>query len=552
MKKSCFTLFFFIPALLWGQGIAFEVEKLSKPERLLPLTSPRDIWENLILKDAYLYKQQLQRENIDFKYNILAQSDVPDSLFHSGYHSFFYAMYNAYADHRPFVLSPDMIWLLISQGFARHVNAQPEKLRPHFVDFSDKMTLLVEAKNGIDSASMQWEEIFPRFTAQIAQHTGEDLIRTLTADFSTTTAVEKVASEITVMEAMKSYFEFVVFRVVCGIPEITLLGTPEDWEKVLEKSQALGKYDLRWWTDALRPLLEEFVNASKGDIDQDFWRNMFKYHTPKKYGAPKIIDGWIVTFFPYDKEGKRNNLKELTGGDSLPEEIVKTDIKFIETDGVNKQEKILELWAGFMGAEQNPLNFALTPRIGWMIREKDVEQQALFRTFQSRNIPDTHLGPTIDLKINEVPAVLKKFDLIYSLGLHFKQEVHIPEWLKKITIGKLFIHGKISEAETAELIRDFPTTELNINEKVYNAGKNRWLTVSGGKIPEDLQLMERIWILEIHNGGLRDEEICFPENMENVTIENISLANKASEKEIEMLKKLFPESHIFISGQRIQ
>lgn len=45
-------------------------------------------------------------------------------------------MYQAYADHRPFVLSPDMIWLLISQGFARHINANQESMRNELVDFS--------------------------------------------------------------------------------------------------------------------------------------------------------------------------------------------------------------------------------------------------------------------------------------------------------------------------------------------------------------------------------------------------------------------------------
>ena len=36
----------------------------------------------------------------------------------------------------------------------------------------------------------------------------------------------------------------------------------------------------------------------------------------RKYGAPNMIDGWIVKFFPYDKKGQRNNLKQLEGTDS--------------------------------------------------------------------------------------------------------------------------------------------------------------------------------------------------------------------------------------------
>ena len=72
---------------------------------------------------------------------------------------------------------------------------------------------------------------------------------------------------------------------------------------------------------------------------------MFKYHSQKKYGAPNIIDGWIVKFFPYDKEGKRNNLQQLEGRNCLPDEIVKVDVKYQEvyTDGV--KETPLEFWA---------------------------------------------------------------------------------------------------------------------------------------------------------------------------------------------------------------
>ena len=33
------------------------------------------------------------------------------------------AIHLAFSDHRPLVLSPDILWLLIAQGFANHVNA---------------------------------------------------------------------------------------------------------------------------------------------------------------------------------------------------------------------------------------------------------------------------------------------------------------------------------------------------------------------------------------------------------------------------------------------
>lgn len=69
---------------------------------------------------------------------------------------------------------------------------------------------------------------------------------------------------------MNRLTEFVVIRAICGIPEITLKGTPEDWHKIYDIAKILGDCDLKWWTNELEPILEEFIKTSKGDIDKEF------------------------------------------------------------------------------------------------------------------------------------------------------------------------------------------------------------------------------------------------------------------------------------------
>lgn len=552
MKKITLITLLLVPLLSFGQEIKFEIEKLSEPKKLLYLQAYDDIFKRLILKDASLSKWEVEQNEIDFKYDIIAKSEAPDSLVSYGYNSFFNGMYQAYAEHRPFVLSPDMIWLLISQGFARHVNANPEKLRKYFVDFSGQLTLVVNTENDLLDETINWEEIFPQFTRQISEHVGEELINTLTSNFTTTTAVEKIASEITIMEAMEPYFEFVVMYVVCGIPEITLQGTTEDWQKVLDKTKKLGEYDLKWWTNELEPILEEFVNASKGNIDKKFWRNMFKYHSQKKYGAPKIIDGWIVKFFPYDKDGKRNDLNKLIGGGSLPEEMVKVDLKHVKTDGIQTEETMLELWAGFIGLEQNPETYALTPQISWMVKKKDVNQIGLHQKLEADNIPSSNFEPGIDLRIIDVPENLKKLDVIYSLGLHFKKDVFLPDWIKTKKIGKLFIEGKISNKEKKKILDWFPNTEIDINGKKYNEGKNGWIMVSANEIPKHVLELDEIWILEVWSVEFDNDKLIIPDELGNMKIDNFSLVNNTSEENIEKLKRLLPKTNIYISGRKIQ
>lgn len=551
MKKNILIFLLLLPFLSFGQEMTFEIEKLSKPERLLPLQSYDDIYKGMILADAHLSKWDIERKGVDFKCHLLAKSKAPDSLVNYGSHSFFYGMYQAYAEHRPFVLSPDMIWLLISQGFARHVQANPEKLRKYFVDFSGKLSLTVATGSDLLKDPEQWEDLFPQFTAQIAEHTGEELINTLTADFSTTTAVEKVASEITIMEAMEPYFEFVVIYMVCGIPQITLKGTTEDWEKILEKTKKLGKYDLRWWTKELEPILKEFVHASKGQINKRFWRNMFKYHSKKRYGAPKIIDGWIVKFFPYDKDGQRNSLNRLVGTQSLPEEIVKVDLKYLKTDGAYTEETMLELWAGFIGLEQNTETYALTPQISWMIRKKDINREALYQSLERDNVPYSGLGSGIDLKIIEVPEVLKKFDTIYTLGLRFKKEVFLPDWMKTKRIGKLFIEGKISDKEKQKILDWFPNTEIELNRQKYHEGKNAWIHFWGKEIPKEVLELEHIWVLEIWN-MTGDQELIIPDELGKIKIEILSLMEAVSDENLKKIKRLLPNTDIYVDGRKLQ
>ena len=459
MKNTLFCLFIFCSVSTFAQnGITFKVEKLSKPEELLHLHAPNEIYENLILSDMNIEPYEIKKKNIKVPYHIIAKSESPDSLVSFGPNSFFNGMYQAYADHRPFVLSPDMIWLLINQGFAQHVNANHESLRKYFVNFSGKESLIVQSHKKLKDPSLLWEEIFPQFTEQIRKEVGGHLVETLTCNFSTTTSLEKTVSEITIMETVKSYFEFITIMIVCGIPEITLEGTPQDWEKVLNKARGLKEYKLEWWISQLEPLLEEFVKASKGTINQEFWRNMFKCHSPKSCGAPETFDGWIIKFFPYDNEGKRNNLKQIVGRKKLPSEIVKVDLKYIEAYNDTVIETPLELWSGFIGLKQNNENFALRPQIGWMVKKKNTDNTGLINRLKA-----DAKGRGINLRVKEFPSVLLKLEEIKQLELTFINEIDIPDELSKVKIERLKLSGRITKEEMQRIKTLFPNTDIKIN-----------------------------------------------------------------------------------------
>jgi len=435
-------------------GVTFQVAELSKPEGHLGMRSRNDVLEYLV--------DLSQREDKKNPSNIVANSHLPDNIVNFGYHSFFNGMYSAYMDHRPVVLSPDVIWLLISQGFAQHVNANAERLRRHFVSFDGKLTLIVKTSAvTLDNPDSPWETIFPQFTREIAVHTGEALINLLSADFSTTTIVEKVASEITIMESMKAYFDYMVIGYpACGIPEITLLGTTEDWQKILDKTTQLGRYELRWWTDELEPVLQEFVNASQGTINNEFWMNVFNAERfSRGSGYTQIIDGWIVKFFPYGNNGRRNSLRSIESSSDLPEEIVKVDLLYYDTE--NDISTPLELWAGFFGLEQNMENCALTPKIGWMIKKADPENSDLAKRLER----SPH---SISIRVMEFPAELLYLNYTDTLTIDFINEITIPDAFAGKRINHLILSGKINRSETNRIKEMFPDSRITINGRDVN------------------------------------------------------------------------------------
>lgn len=209
-------------------------------------------------------------------------------------HAFVKAAHDAFYGHHPLVIRPDDIWFCISQGFAAHVGQNVETLRSRFVEHQGKKTLLVERSDFVLGQPNPWPEVFDAFSLQIGEHVGE-LKDIVSARFSTTTPTEAAAFDVCLMDAFQGYFDYVV-SIGCGIPEITLLGTPEDWASMIPRMKRLASYGLQTWSDALCPVLEKIERAAAGEVDIDFWRSFFRYESGS---GPAEMTGWIVTLFPY-------------------------------------------------------------------------------------------------------------------------------------------------------------------------------------------------------------------------------------------------------------
>lgn len=229
------------------------------------------------------------------------------------FHPLVAAVHLAFDTHRPLCLSPDMIWLLIAQGVANHVNVNAEQLRPLFVKHQGKIALKVRRdsfEKGSDKNS--WPDVFGEFSIKIREHIGESCHDLLVPRFSTTGTVEKAAVEIVLLDAMQFYFDYIV-ETMCGIPKIKLEGTLADWQDLLERAKSLAQFQLDWWVDVLVPILEQFVQAVAGNPNRHFWQSIYKF---EEMSGGDHITGWISAFFPYLKPSDEEPPNQRN--DSLP------------------------------------------------------------------------------------------------------------------------------------------------------------------------------------------------------------------------------------------
>ena len=273
----------------------FQVDDVVKATKALPLGDS----ERIVLERCGSVKPESHSKFVDTPFEYSGSWKPLANAFLAAVHA-------AFSNHYPLVLSPDVIWICIAQGMAQHINANPEKLRRRFVSHEGKETLTVKNDFKKGSPANPWPEAFDQFSQEIKMHIGGEMHDLLTPNFTTTGPVERAAAQIVLMDCFKQYF---CYRMVCicGIPEITLKGSVEDWKLLREKAVSLAAYDLEWWIDALRPILDQFVAAASGQVDKPFWSSIYKLK--KAYGRD-VINGWVVTLFPYLQAGRDGGVKK--------------------------------------------------------------------------------------------------------------------------------------------------------------------------------------------------------------------------------------------------
>ena len=304
-------------------------------------------------------------------------------------HPFLQALHRGFTEHRPICISPDMIWLLICQGVANHVNAHAERLRPRFVAHQGKVKILVQRDDFVKGARENpWGEVVDEFSAQVREQIGSTH-GLFVPHFSTTGQTERIAAEIVLLGAVQRYFDFSLHDRMRNPGDYTRRDARGLAVARRPRAQAFATLDLEWWLNPLQPILEEFAATAGGDVHPAFWKSIFKFRSRERWRCDHGLDHRLLPVFAGPRAsangeesvaGRRGaERRRILAGEWDPK-------KKFDGGGIRYSDFTSGLaWAplqwkyrgtefpmlflgGFVGIAQDPTTLALRPEIGWVIR----------------------------------------------------------------------------------------------------------------------------------------------------------------------------------------
>lgn len=359
-------MFFTTALVLVAHAFAFHVTDVAK-------NSVRDL-KQFELRDVLLTNKQYSSHKVvgasSTKY---INSTNQDNEY--GLNSLLKAVHLAFAGHHGLTLSPEVLYVAIVQGLSAHINMDPEKHRKAAgIAFEGKVGLKLDLR--VHRQVRTWEDAFTHFSSEIGKWIPKDLEGELKPTFTTATPLSTAVTAMTIMDVYKGYFEYSI-GAACGIPEITLEGSPQDWI-LLQKhaKQLLARFEgTEAWSAQLDSVLAQFVRASQNDVDAGFWQKIYKY-TEKFVCFPAGVSGWINVFFPYvgrkqlisnhclDWKSCMENSREIVPA-LFPSGTTNTPFTWV----ARKKETEMQLLAGIVGIDKLKNNH-LKPNLGWAVLAK--------------------------------------------------------------------------------------------------------------------------------------------------------------------------------------
>ena len=293
-----------------------------------------------------------------------------ENIYSLGDCGLFSTVITAYNNHWTLRTSPDDWWFCVIKRIACAVdkNANKESVRKMFVDHEGKKTIEVK----VPDTSIYTVD-YSLFFDQIAKGMQENVkvpefVDGMTTDFSTTTAVQKIVSQITLMYSVQEYFQYKMV-LACGIPAVEMLGTEDDWSKLQNKLKVLRtllepiENDLglssEWW-DLVEKVFRELLATYQGRPDKEWWSHIISYKESFGSGGQKRYRGWITDYL----EGTNQlvDIGDMTAGLVSVPLVIEDPVRCVEDNAT-----LVAGMLGFTVHTDDAQQISVQPFQGWSL-----------------------------------------------------------------------------------------------------------------------------------------------------------------------------------------
>jgi hypothetical protein len=207
---------------------------------------------------------------------------------------------HSYAYHRPIEIAPHDLWLIVLTELANAIKNQPDRCRKLFTRSDEKVAIVIPVD---DPTSIDLNYLIEQLRSLVPVD-----IDKFVPELSTLDHKARVTLYAAFADGVQHYYDYMTL--MCGIPKIRLLGTQEDWKKlILSASFIKGFFGSVEYTEVVQYMarVEEIFEQIYESYDrcdmEDFWRDIY---THKNVGSGQQLDisGWIKDLYMGNR-GKR-------------------------------------------------------------------------------------------------------------------------------------------------------------------------------------------------------------------------------------------------------
>jgi len=230
---------------------------------------------------------------------------------------------NCWKQHFGAIISPTILWNMILSNLAYKVNKEPEKFRKYFSESDEKIEIKVNQPGNLISPEL--------LIKGLAGRVPSSMIDDCFPEFSTDTEMSTIANYTAFLDMVSPYYNYSMF--CCGIPKVKVLGTKEDWSKLM--------FTLGMITATLPECKDYLLTVANrvGKIIDDNCDFSDIYRLERCGSGGQVeVEGWIKEFFIEQPSI------------NYPENFISC-ISKIDYKNYNEDGKMYRMYAGLFSSE---------------------------------------------------------------------------------------------------------------------------------------------------------------------------------------------------------